>query len=66
MRCADGTWPQADNNPTVGVELNYQTLPEVDTTTALQVWNGHVETHCPPPPPPWAPALERSTPSNIT
>eukprot|EP00973_Karenia_brevis_P052561 7301257-Karenia_brevis.AAC.1 len=31
----------------------------------MQVWNGHVETKCPPPPP-WTPATGRSTPNDIT
>eukprot|EP00973_Karenia_brevis_P037742 5206292-Karenia_brevis.AAC.1 len=63
MRCPNNQWPQADNNPTVGVELNYQSVPEVDTSTANLVWKGeHVKTDCPPPPPPWKPAVERGTP----
>eukprot|EP00973_Karenia_brevis_P015665 2143654-Karenia_brevis.AAC.1 len=62
----DGVWPQANNNPTIGIEVNYQIQPEVDTTVAMMVWNGHVQTECHPPPPPWTPAVRRSTPSNIT
>eukprot|EP00973_Karenia_brevis_P035605 4911188-Karenia_brevis.AAC.1 len=65
MRCPDNQWPQADNNPTIGVELNYQGVPEVDSQTANLVWRGeHVKMECPPPPPPWRPAVERGTPSN--
>eukprot|EP00973_Karenia_brevis_P047039 6529281-Karenia_brevis.AAC.1 len=67
MRCPNNQWPQADNNPTIGVELDYQSVPEVDTRTAKLVWKGeHVKTHCPPPPPPRKPAVERGTPSNVT
>eukprot|EP00973_Karenia_brevis_P071039 9869508-Karenia_brevis.AAC.1 len=62
-RCANNTWPQADNNPTIGVELDFQTTPEVDTTIAHMVWRGeHVHIDCPPPPPPWTPAVARGTP----
>eukprot|EP00973_Karenia_brevis_P040214 5554525-Karenia_brevis.AAC.1 len=63
MRCQHQQWPQPDNNPTVGVELNYQSVPEVDTTVANLVCRGeHVNTNCPPPPPPWTLAVERGTP----
>eukprot|EP00973_Karenia_brevis_P049366 6848310-Karenia_brevis.AAC.1 len=65
MRCRH--WPQPDNNPTVCIELNYQSVPEVNTTIANLVWKGEVKTECPPPPPPpWRPAILRGTPSNIT
>eukprot|EP00973_Karenia_brevis_P012052 1636247-Karenia_brevis.AAC.1 len=57
MRCPDHQWPQADNNPSIGIELDYQGVPEVDSSTANLVWRGeHVKTECPPPPPPWRPA----------
>eukprot|EP00973_Karenia_brevis_P070754 9835333-Karenia_brevis.AAC.1 len=57
MRCHQQRWPQPNNNPTVGIELNYQIGPEVDTTTANLVSKGDpVTTSCPPPPPPWRPA----------
>eukprot|EP00973_Karenia_brevis_P043941 6085205-Karenia_brevis.AAC.1 len=63
MRCPHQQWPQPDNNPTVGVKLHYQSVPEMDTKTANLVWKGeHVKTTCPPPPPPWKPAVERGTP----
>eukprot|EP00973_Karenia_brevis_P009989 1350190-Karenia_brevis.AAC.1 len=63
MRLDMNNWPQADNNPTIGIELDYQGVPVVDSTTAHMVWKGeHVTTDCPPPPPPWTPAVGRSTP----
>eukprot|EP00973_Karenia_brevis_P002545 347835-Karenia_brevis.AAC.1 len=61
MRCQQ--WPQPDNNPTVGVALNYQNVPDLDNTTANLVWKGDpIITKCPPPPPPWRPAVARGTP----
>eukprot|EP00973_Karenia_brevis_P024195 3340528-Karenia_brevis.AAC.1 len=63
MRCSNNQWPRADNNQTIGIELDYQGVPEVDSSTANWVWKGdHVKTECPPPPPPWGPAVERGTP----
>eukprot|EP00973_Karenia_brevis_P062036 8627172-Karenia_brevis.AAC.1 len=57
VRCSNDQWRQADNNPTIGIELDYQGVPEVDSSTANLVWRGdHVKTECPPPPPPWRPA----------
>eukprot|EP00973_Karenia_brevis_P026256 3621711-Karenia_brevis.AAC.1 len=58
MRCPNNQWPQADNKPTIGVELQYQGEPQIDSQTAHLVWNGeHVRVECPPPPPPpWTPA----------
>eukprot|EP00973_Karenia_brevis_P014603 1993918-Karenia_brevis.AAC.1 len=39
-------WPCPGNNPTIGITLDYQTLPERDTTVADLVWNeGPVKTH---------------------
>eukprot|EP00973_Karenia_brevis_P004479 613316-Karenia_brevis.AAC.1 len=32
MRCQE--WPQLDNNPTIGITLDYQTNPVKDTTVA--------------------------------
>eukprot|EP00973_Karenia_brevis_P053929 7490340-Karenia_brevis.AAC.1 len=67
MRCVNNIWPQADNILTIRIELDYQTTPEVDTTTAHMVRRGeHVNTHCPPVPPPWTQAVARGTPINIT
>eukprot|EP00973_Karenia_brevis_P074816 10397685-Karenia_brevis.AAC.1 len=63
MRCPNNQWPQADNNPTIGVELDYQSVLEIESSTANLVWTGeHVQIHGPPPPPPWKPAVERGTP----
>eukprot|EP00973_Karenia_brevis_P015524 2124071-Karenia_brevis.AAC.1 len=57
MRCPNNQWPQAVNHPTIGVELHYQGVPEIDSQTANLVWHGeHVKVECPPPPPPWTPA----------
>eukprot|EP00973_Karenia_brevis_P050500 7009808-Karenia_brevis.AAC.1 len=36
MRFQD--WPSPENNPTIGIQLDYQTVPESDTTIADQVW----------------------------
>eukprot|EP00973_Karenia_brevis_P082498 11434981-Karenia_brevis.AAC.1 len=67
MRCPQQQLPQPSNNPTLGVELNYQSVPEVDTIIANLVWKGDlVATECPPPPPPWKPTVARGTPSNVT
>eukprot|EP00973_Karenia_brevis_P003270 449852-Karenia_brevis.AAC.1 len=66
MRCSNNHWPQADNDPIIGIELDYQGVPEVDSSTAKLVWKGdHVKTWCPPPLPPWRLAVERGTPSNV-
>eukprot|EP00973_Karenia_brevis_P043481 6025127-Karenia_brevis.AAC.1 len=46
-------WPAPDNNPTIGVQSDYQTTPEIDTTIADQVWlQGQVVSDPIPPPPP--------------
>eukprot|EP00973_Karenia_brevis_P087943 12196897-Karenia_brevis.AAC.1 len=46
-------WPAPDNNPTMGAQLDYQAVPEVDTTIADQVWQqGHVTADKVPPPAP--------------
>eukprot|EP00973_Karenia_brevis_P036105 4978437-Karenia_brevis.AAC.1 len=63
MKCPDNLSPQADNNPTIGIELDYQGVPEVDSHTANLVSKGeHVRMERPPPPPPWKPAVDRGTP----
>eukprot|EP00973_Karenia_brevis_P092784 12414119-Karenia_brevis.AAC.1 len=66
MKCQE--WPCKDNNPTIGTALDYQTTPETNTTVADLVWaSGHVQTNCPPPPPPWQVSVVRGVPSsNIT
>eukprot|EP00973_Karenia_brevis_P088024 12208796-Karenia_brevis.AAC.1 len=51
MRLHD--WPAPDNNPTIGVQLDYQTTPEINTAIADQVWlQGQFITDPIPPPPP--------------
>eukprot|EP00973_Karenia_brevis_P002079 281489-Karenia_brevis.AAC.1 len=55
MKCHQ--WPCTDNNPTIGIELNYQTQPEIDTKVADLVWtHGQVLTNCHPIAPPWQPS----------
>eukprot|EP00973_Karenia_brevis_P001229 168192-Karenia_brevis.AAC.1 len=55
MKCQQSPCP--DNNTTIGIELNFQTQPEVDTTVADLVWtHGPVLTNCPPTAPPWKPS----------
>eukprot|EP00973_Karenia_brevis_P032429 4472226-Karenia_brevis.AAC.1 len=36
MKCQQ--WPCPGNNPTIGVELEYQTQPDGDTTTVDLMW----------------------------
>eukprot|EP00973_Karenia_brevis_P005177 711303-Karenia_brevis.AAC.1 len=44
----------------IGVELDYQGVPDIDSSTANLVWKGeHVKMECPSHPPPWRPAVER-------
>eukprot|EP00973_Karenia_brevis_P037178 5125539-Karenia_brevis.AAC.1 len=48
MRLDMNNWPQANDNHTIGNELDYQGVPEVDSITANMVWKGeHVTTDCP-------------------
>eukprot|EP00973_Karenia_brevis_P053279 7405813-Karenia_brevis.AAC.1 len=57
-----GKWPQATNNPTLGIHLDYQAPPTVDTIEEVEVWDSQVTIVGRPPPPPWTPAIARSTP----
>eukprot|EP00973_Karenia_brevis_P039073 5396310-Karenia_brevis.AAC.1 len=51
MKCQG--WPCPNNNPTLGVTLEYQTTPARDTSVADRVWTEDpVKTDTPPPPPP--------------
>eukprot|EP00973_Karenia_brevis_P014693 2004638-Karenia_brevis.AAC.1 len=44
-------WPAPDNNPTLGAQLEYQAVPEIDTTIADHVWQqGHITVDKVPPP----------------
>eukprot|EP00973_Karenia_brevis_P048211 6692133-Karenia_brevis.AAC.1 len=61
MKCQE--WPCPGNNPTIGITLDYQTVPERDTTVADKIWNeGPVKTKVQPPPPPWHLPADRQMP----
>eukprot|EP00973_Karenia_brevis_P050949 7074795-Karenia_brevis.AAC.1 len=66
MKCQE--WPEPDNNPTLGVTLEYQTQPHRDSTTADKVWNGsNVITALPlTPPPAWHADPQRVSLTTIT
>eukprot|EP00973_Karenia_brevis_P062948 8750085-Karenia_brevis.AAC.1 len=52
MKCQH--WPCPGNNSTIGITLDYQTLPERDTTVADLMWNeGPVKTAQILTPPSW-------------
>eukprot|EP00973_Karenia_brevis_P007517 1017314-Karenia_brevis.AAC.1 len=58
-------WPCGSNNLTLGINLEYQTTPNRDTSVADKVWmDSHVKTDCPPPPPPWYANINRQMPSS--
>eukprot|EP00973_Karenia_brevis_P096236 12431312-Karenia_brevis.AAC.1 len=53
MKCQQ--WPCPGNTPTIGIELEYQTLPERDTTVADLMWMaGPVRSTYAPAPSIWA------------
>eukprot|EP00973_Karenia_brevis_P020968 2883472-Karenia_brevis.AAC.1 len=37
MKCQE--WPCPGNNPAIGITLDYQAVPERDTTVADRIWN---------------------------
>eukprot|EP00973_Karenia_brevis_P046052 6378715-Karenia_brevis.AAC.1 len=63
----DPGWPVPDNNPTIGVQLDYQTIPQIDTTLAEKVWlHGPVSSTPPPPPLGLSMYQEPMTPVQLT
>eukprot|EP00973_Karenia_brevis_P076645 10646809-Karenia_brevis.AAC.1 len=62
MKCQE--WPCGSNNPTLGINLEYQTTLNRDTTVADRVWmDSHVKADFPPPPP-WHVSSNRQMPSS--
>eukprot|EP00973_Karenia_brevis_P024483 3377984-Karenia_brevis.AAC.1 len=44
-------WPAPSNKPTLGIQLEFQTIPEIDTANADHVWQqGQVTVDIVPPP----------------